>query len=147
MTARASGCKNWREVSGSSELCSTIAAMAARSRSKARSSARPRSWLREGGSRERERARAGAPRDKNKAREQRGAAAAPRSEDGDARKSQGLQLRQQRDHVAMKARWAAGDNGACHSDSTRSNGPSLALHALKAVVGQPRNQAAAENDT
>jgi hypothetical protein len=46
----------------------------------------------------------------------------------------------------MKARWAAGDNGACHSDSTRSNGPSLALHALKAVVGQPRNQAAAEND-
>jgi hypothetical protein len=46
----------------------------------------------------------------------------------------------------MKARWAAGDSGACHSDSMRSNWPSLARRACWAVAGQPRNQAAAEND-
>jgi hypothetical protein len=46
----------------------------------------------------------------------------------------------------MKARWAAGDSGACHSDSTRSNWPSLALRARWAVAGQPRKQAATESD-
>jgi hypothetical protein len=74
------------------------------------------------------------------------AAEAQRSEDGDARKSQGLQFRQWHDHVAMKARWAAGDSDACHSDSTRSNWPSLALRARWAVAGQPRKQAATESD-